>query len=83
MTTPVGSATARGAVTYVGAPTITAVNPARGRFSGGTKVTISGTNFVVGGTTASVGGQPASDVVVTAATTLTAVMPAGPVAPVT
>ena len=44
-------------------------------------MTISGTNFVVGGTTVSVGGQPASDVVVAAATTLTAVVPAGPVGP--
>ena len=81
VTTPVGSATARGAVTYVGAPTITAVNPARGHFSGGTKVTISGTNFVVGGTTVSVGGQPASEVVVSAATTLTTVVPARPIGP--
>ena len=70
-----------GAITYVGAPTISAVNPARGHLSGGTKVTISGTNFVVGGTAVSVGGQPASDVVVSAATTLTAVVPAGPVGP--
>ena len=36
VTTPVGSATASGAITYVGAPMISAVNPARGLASGGT-----------------------------------------------
>jgi uncharacterized delta-60 repeat protein len=57
------------------APTITSVSPAGGWGGGGTAITITGTNFV-GGALVSVGGVSATSVVVTSATTITAVTPA-------
>lgn len=63
-----------GAFTYVAAPTITAVKPARGPVDGGTRVTITGTGFgpdaVVG-----IGNVIIEDVRVVDATTIRFVMP--------
>ncbi len=72
----VGSATLTGGYTYIAvAPTITAVSPTSGPMSGGTTITITGKNFTPT-TTVSVGGISATSVVVSNATTLTAVTPA-------
>ena len=61
----------------VPAPTITLVTPAEGPLAGGTPITIRGTNFVTGATSVSVDGNPATSVVVTSPTSLTAITPPG------
>ena len=61
----------------VPAPTITLVTPAEGPLAGGTPITIRGTNFVAGATSVSVDGNPATSVVVTSPTSLTAITPPG------
>ncbi len=54
------------------APTVTGIAPASGSTGGGTNVTITGTGFLAGATV-SIGGVAATSVVVSTATTITAV----------
>ena len=70
------SGTLTGAYTYNTdlVPSVTSVSPNRGPTAGGTAVTITGNNFS-SGATATFGGVTASNVVVTNATTITAVTP--------
>ena len=58
------------------APTVTSVSPDIGPVAGGTAVVVTGTGFVDGSTSVSFGLTPATDVVVSSATSLTAVAPA-------
>ncbi len=58
------------------APTVTAIVANSGTNLGGTPVTISGTNFT-GATSVTIGGNPATNVTVSNATTITATTPAG------
>ena len=60
--------------TYVGAPTVTGVNPNSGTTAGGTSVTISGTNFAAGATVA-FGSAAAINVTVVNSTSITATTP--------
>jgi hypothetical protein len=57
-------------------PTVSAITPATGSTSGGTKVTITGTNFN-GTPQVTIGGVAASQVTVVNSTTISAVTPAG------
>ena len=75
LTTPNGSVPKLSAFTYVAAPTITTIAPSSGSAAGGTTITITGTNLT--GATVLVAGKPASSVVVSSATSMTAVTPAG------
>ncbi|MFM8352741.1 MAG: IPT/TIG domain-containing protein, partial [Actinomycetales bacterium] len=59
-----------------GVPTIVAVSPKTGTTSGGTSVTLSGTNFT-GTTRVAFGNNTASNVVISSATQMTALAPAG------
>ncbi len=60
------------------APTVTAISPQSGPTSGGTLVTITGTGFSTPAAAAVYfGANPATDVTVVSATTITAVSPAG------
>ncbi|MBI4569978.1 MAG: IPT/TIG domain-containing protein [Planctomycetes bacterium] len=78
-----GSATAAGGFTYIAtaaaaAPTITSIAPAAGFLGGGTVVTITGTNFTTTADTVVLfGGRAAAGAVVSSATSITAVTPAG------
>ncbi|MFL6213184.1 MAG: PKD domain-containing protein [Blastocatellia bacterium] len=56
-------------------PTVTIVSPNNGPTNGGTAITLSGSNFA-SGATVTIGGTPATTVVVTSPTTLTAMTPA-------
>jgi hypothetical protein len=76
VTTLSGSGTGTNLYTYVDAPTVTQISPANGPLVGGQPVTITGTNFTIGTTSVMLGGVPASNVVVTSTTTLTATTPA-------
>lgn len=58
-----------------GSITVTAISPSTGSTFGGTAVTISGTGFV-SGASVSIGGSPATDVVVSSGTKITAKTPA-------
>jgi hypothetical protein len=69
------------AFTYVPAPTVESVKPAKGPDAGGTKVTIVGTGFDPDAAV-TIGGAPAVDVKVVNATTITATTPPGTVGPV-
>jgi len=72
------SATLPQAFTYaLAAPTISGVAPPTGPTTGGTAVTITGTGFQTGATVM-FGAQPATDVVVVSATSITARTPLGP-----
>lgn len=62
VTTPGGTATATGAYTYYGLPTISAVSPSVGPVAGGQTVTITGTNFVPANTTVTFDGTPGTGV---------------------
>jgi len=78
ITTPNGTATGTNAYTYVSPPTFTSITPNSGPTAGGTTVTIAGTNFVSGGSFGvTIGGSPATSVVRTSSTQITAVTPAG------
>ena len=57
-------------------PTFTSITPASGLFSGGTAITIAGTGFNQG-LELTIGGAPATTIVLTGATQITAVTPAG------
>ena len=73
VTTPGGTATSTGAYTYVAPPpTVGGIVPVSGTTLGGTAVTISGTGFLAGATV-TIGGVAATSVVVSSATTITAV----------
>jgi len=63
-------------VTAISTVTVTNVTPNKGTYLGGTSVTITGSGFNAGASV-SFGGQPATNVVVTNATTITATTPAG------
>jgi phosphatidylserine/phosphatidylglycerophosphate/cardiolipin synthase-like enzyme len=79
-----GVATLVGGYTFITAPSISNVSPARGTSSGGTQITIAGTNFA-SGVQVLVGNQPAT-VVSSTAIAITALTPAntsGTTAPVT
>lgn len=69
-------ATAAGAFAFVN-PKPAAIVPATGSTAGGTAVTINGSGFLPGATVA-IGGIPATDVVVSSATLITARTPLGP-----
>ena len=80
VTTPNGTVTGTNAYNYTttAAPTFTSIAPATGPVAGGTAITITGTNFVAGGLLGvRIGGVPATSVVRSSATTITAVTPAG------
>lgn len=64
------------AFTYQKPPAVTKVDPAVGSSAGGTAITLTGTNFLAG-MTVRVGGALATDVVISSATSATAVTPAG------
>ncbi|RJQ07198.1 MAG: hypothetical protein C4558_10105 [Dehalococcoidia bacterium] len=72
------SATLAGGYTYTQSapPTVTAISPTSATHGGGTPVTITGTGFVAGATVR-FGTTLATGVVVTSATSITAVTPAG------
>ena len=76
VTSPGGSATLTGAYTYVPAPTVTGVTPAKGRSAGGTSVTIRGTNFTTV-TAVKFGASTATSFTRNSSTQITAVDPAG------
>jgi alpha-tubulin suppressor-like RCC1 family protein len=57
------------------APTVTAVSPALGPWSGGATATVTGTGFVAGSTSVSFGGLAGTGVSVTSPTTLTVTVP--------
>ncbi|MGA9773956.1 MAG: IPT/TIG domain-containing protein [Blastocatellia bacterium] len=61
-------------------PGITSILPSSGPKTGGQSIAITGTDFVVG-MTVEIGGNPASNVVVSSSTLLTAVTPGGVVGP--
>ncbi len=61
--------------TYVVTPTVSGVSPNNGPAAGGTSVTITGTNFA-SGATVTFGTAPATNVIVTNSTTITATTPA-------
>lgn len=76
----IGDVTFPAAFSYVGAPTVTGIDPPAGTAAGGTTVTITGTDFVAS-STVTIGGVAATNVRVVSATTITATTPAHPVAP--
>jgi hypothetical protein len=62
----------------IGAPVVSSISPNTGPLAGGTSVTISGSNFT-GATAVTFGSQPATNVMVVNANTITATTPAGTV----
>jgi Autotransporter beta-domain/Bacterial Ig-like domain (group 3)/IPT/TIG domain len=76
-TTTAGTGTGTGLFTYVtqALPTVTAISPNSGNTAGGTTVQISGTHFS-GATSVTIGGSPATFVVVSGDSTITAKTPA-------
>ena len=78
VTAPGGTASGTYTYTTTAAPTFTSIAPAVGPVAGGTAITITGTNFVAGGLLGvTIDGVPATSVVRSSATTITAVTPAG------
>ncbi len=77
VTTPGGAATLTGGFTYLAAPTVSGVAPGSGPWGGGTTVTITGSGFVAGATAVWFGSIPATGVIVSTGSSLTAVTPAG------
>ncbi|MFC1706259.1 IPT/TIG domain-containing protein, partial [Planctomycetota bacterium] len=75
--TPYGNATLNGGFTYHDLPTVASVSPSAGKSAGGDSVTLTGTKFVTGAATVKIGTATATNVLVTSATTLTCVTPAG------
>ena len=73
------SVTSTGGFVYAAAntPIITSVSPASGPIAGGTLITVRGVSFTSTGMTLRIGGVPATNVVSTNNTTLTARTPAG------
>jgi len=74
--TPGGTNAANTLFTYIAAPTLTNVSPATGSRAGGTSVTLTGTNFT-GATVVTFDGEPATNIIVVNATTITCTTPAG------
>ena len=64
-----------GGFTYVAHPALTSIDMPTGSSAGGVSVTLTGTNLAAGATV-TFGGNPATNVVVTSATSITAVTPA-------
>lgn len=73
--TPGGQADASGRFAYMGAPTLTALQPSTGPAGGGTAVVISGSGFT-GATAVSFGGTAAQSFTVNGDTQITAIAPA-------
>jgi hypothetical protein len=73
--TAYGSGTKASAFTYVGAPTVTKVNPSTGNIAGGNTVTVTGTNFTTV-TSVKFGTKSGTSVHVTGSTKLTVKDPA-------
>jgi sugar lactone lactonase YvrE len=76
VTTPGGSATLANAFTYVPPPTITMVQPTRGKTAGGDTISITGTGFD-SSVAVTIGGNVATNIVVTSTTSLAGTTPAG------
>jgi hypothetical protein len=78
VTTPAGTSppTPADQFTYPPLPTVTSINPTSGTAAGGTPVTITGTNFTAPATV-DFGTNPATNVLVVNASTVTADSPAG------
>ena len=77
VTTPSGSGTLSGGITYYAVPTITGISPSAGPLVGGTSVTITGANFVNGSTGVTFGGTTATDINVDSSTRIIAALPSG------
>lgn len=71
-----GTATLANAFTYLAPPTLTSIDPRKGKTAGGEAVTLVGTNFMANETTVSIGGAPATSVTVGASTSISATTPA-------
>ena len=80
-TTPAGAATLASAFTYVPPPTLTFIDPHKGKTAGGETVTLIGTNFVAGETIVSIGGAPAQAISVISPASISAATPAGSAGP--
>jgi hypothetical protein len=76
VTTPYGEVTVDDGFRYVGAPTITAIDPSQGPVDGGTSVTITGGSLGEGFAGATIGGATLTDMNVTD-TTITGKTPSG------
>ena len=76
VSTPAGSDVLAGGYTYLPPPTISTIDPRKGKLAGGDAIAITGTNFVLD-TTVAIGGAAASGVVVISPTSLTAITPPG------
>lgn len=74
------SVTAAGGFTYVSAPVVSSVTPARGPAQGGTRITLTGANFQPGARV-TVAGLPAFAPVVVNSTTISVVTNSGPPGP--
>jgi hypothetical protein len=72
VTTPGGVATGSGLYSYVGIPTVTAIDPIAGGSAGGTPITITGSSFI-GASAVTIGGALATDITVVNAGTIKAV----------
>lgn len=77
ITTGQGTATLQNGFTYLGAPTIDAIDPESGTISGGTLLTITGTNFLDGDTQVTVGGVACTGEDVVSDTEMTCFTPSG------
>jgi uncharacterized delta-60 repeat protein len=71
-----------GLFTYLAPPTVTGVTPSSGPLAGGQTVTVTGQNFQPGILMVTFGAVAAKGIVVTSATSLTAVTPGHPLGPV-
>jgi MYXO-CTERM domain-containing protein len=76
VTTAGGTGIGAGLFNYVAAPSVSGISPSSGPTAGGTVVTISGANLL-GASSVTIGGNPALNVTVTSASTVTATTPAG------
>ena len=75
LTNPDGQFGEHEGVTYYERPTISSVSPASGPLTGGNLITVLGNYFVAGKMQVLVGGNPCGSVSVTAANTLTCIVP--------
>jgi hypothetical protein len=74
---PYTSPVAASKLTYVNAPHITSISPAKGTISGGTKITLQGSNFV-GVKSVTINQTPGTHVTVSGTGSLTFIAPRGP-----
>jgi hypothetical protein len=75
VTTPVGTATITSGYTYLAAPMITGISPAKGPVAGGNTVVVTGTSLAT--TTALFFGSAATSFTIDSDTQITAIVPAG------